>query len=141
VAAYQKIRQFVEDLCKGVHNFTSDATSTITVALTTNANAPVNTNSVLADLTQISYTNLSSRVVTGVTAEHTTGTVSLTATDLVLTASGAVATFRWVALYNDDPTSPADPLICFFDYGSDVTMANGETFTLDFTGGVLFTLA
>lgn len=140
MATYNKIQQFVENLCKGVHNFTSDATSTITVALTAAANAPVATNSVLADLTQISYTNLSSRVVTGVTAEHTTGTVSLTATDLVLTASGAVATFRYVALYDDDPTSPADPLICWFDYGGDVTLANGETFTIDFTGGVLFTL-
>jgi hypothetical protein len=140
MAAYNKIQQFVEDLCKGVHNFTSDATSTITAALTTNANAPVATNSVLADLTQISYTNLSSRVVTGVTAEHTTGTVTLTATDLVLTASGAVATFRHVAFYNDDPTSPADPLICWYDYGSDVTLANGETFTVDWSTG-LFTLA
>lgn len=132
MASYVKINQFVEDLAKGVHNFTSDSTCSVTVALTTNANAPVATNSVLGDLTQISYTNLSSRIVTGITAEHTTGTLHLTATDLVLTASGAVATFRWVVLYNDDPTSPADPLICFYDYGSDVTLANGETFTIDF---------
>ncbi len=122
----------MEDVFKGVHNFTADANCTVTVALTAAANAPVATNSVLADLTQISYTNLSSRVVTGITAEHTTGTVHLTATDLVLTASGAVATFRYVVLYNDDPTSPADPLIAWYDYGSDVTLANGETFTIDF---------
>ena len=93
------------------------------------------TNSVLADLTTIAYTNLSSRIVTGITAEHTTGTVTFTATDLVLTASGAVSTFRYVGLYDDDPTSPADPLICWYDYGSDVTLASGETFTLDFTAG------
>lgn len=136
---YNKIQQFVENLCKGVHNFTSDSTSTLTVALTTNANAPVATNAVLGDLTPISYTNLSARVITGVTAEHTTGTVHLTVNDLVLTASGAVATFRHVAIYDDDPTSPADPLVCWFDYGSDVTLANGETFTLDFATD-LFTL-
>lgn len=136
MASYVKINQFVEDLAKGVHNLTSDSTCTVTVALTTNANAPVATNSVLADLTQIAYTNLSSRVVTGITAEQTTGTLSITATDLVLTASGAVATFRWVILYNDDPTSPADPLICFYDYGSDVTLANGETFTVDFATNI-----
>jgi hypothetical protein len=135
MATFNKFNQFVEDLSKGVHNFTSDATSTVTVALCAAANAPVATNSVLADLTQISYTNLSSRVVTGVTAEHTTGTVTFTANDLVLTASGAVATFRYVALYNDDPTSPADPLIGWYDHGSDVTLANGETYTIDFTGG------
>lgn len=137
MASFNKFRQFVEDLCKGVHNFTSDSTCTVTVALCAAANAPVNTNSVLANLTEINYTNLSSRVVTGITAEHTTGTVTLTADDLVLTASGAVATFRYVVLYNDDPTSPADPLIGWYDYGSDVTLASGETFTIDFTTGIL----
>jgi hypothetical protein len=135
MAAFNKFHQFVEDLAKGVHNFTSDSTCTITVALCAAANAPVATNSVLADLTQVSYTNLSSRVVTGITAEQTTGTVSFTATDLILTASGAVATFRYVVLYNDDPTSPADPLIGWYDYGSDLTLGSGETFTVDFTTG------
>lgn len=137
MATYNKFQQFMEDVFKGVHNFTSDSTSTITVALCAAANAPVATNAVLADLTQISYTNLSSRVVTGVTAEHTTGTVHLTGTDLVLTASGAVATFRYVVLYNDDPTSPADPLIAWFDHGSDVTLANGETYTINFATDIL----
>lgn len=135
MASYNKFQQFVENLAKGVHNFTADANCTVTVALCAAANAPVATNAVLADLTQISYTNLSSRVVTGITAEHTTGTVTFTANDLVLTASGSVATFRYVVLYDDDPTSPADPLICWYDYGSDITLASGETFTIDFTGG------
>jgi hypothetical protein len=134
MASATKFHQFKEDLCKGVHNFTDDTTCTLTVALCAAANAPVATNSVLADLTQISYTNLSARVITGVSCDQTTGTVSLTATDLVLTASGgAVATFRYVVLYNDDPTSPADPLIQFYDHGSDVTLASGETYTIDFT--------
>jgi hypothetical protein len=135
MAAFNKFQQFVEDLAKGVHNFTSDSTCSVTVALTAAANAPVATNSILANLTQVAYTNLSTRVVTGITAEHTTGTVTFTADDLVLTASGAVATFRYVVLYNDDPTSPADPLIGWYDHGSDVTLATGETYTIDFTGG------
>jgi hypothetical protein len=135
MATFNKFHQFVEDLAKGVHNFTSDSTCTVTVALTNASNAPVNTNTVLANLTQISYTNLSSRVITGVTCEQTTGTVSFTASDLVLTASGTVAAFRYVVLYNDDPTSPADPLIGWYDYGSEVTLNNGETFTIDFTTG------
>lgn len=137
MATFNKFQQFAEDLGKGVHNFTSDATCSVTVALTTNANAPVATNSVLANLVEIAYTNLSSRIVTGITWEHTTGTAHMTATDLVLTASGAVATFRWAALYNDDPTSPADPLIGFYDYGSDVTLASAETFTFDFATDIL----
>jgi hypothetical protein len=140
MASFNKFQQFVENLGKGVHNFTADANCTVTVALCAAANAPVATNSILANLTQVSYTNLSSRVVTGITWEHTTGTVTMTADDLVLTASGgAVATFRYVVLYDDDPTSPADPLIGWYDHGSDVTLANGETYTIDFTG--ILTLA
>lgn len=99
MASFNKIQQFAENLCKGVHDFTSDATCTVTVALTNNANAPVATNEVLTDLTQITYSNLSSRVITGVTAEHTTGTVTITANDLVLTASGGAANaFQYLVL-------------------------------------------
>lgn len=142
MAAFNKFNQFVEDLAKGVHNFTSDGTCTVTVALCAAANAPVAGNSVLADLTQISYTNLSSRVITGVTCEQTAGTLAFTATDLVLSASGgAAAAFRYIVLYNDDPTSPADPLIGWYDYGSDLTLADGESLTLDFGANGFGTLA
>jgi hypothetical protein len=134
MATATKFNQFTEDLCKGVHNFTSDATCTVTVALCATGNAPVATNSVLADLTQIAYTNLSSRVVTGITAEQSGGTARMTATDLVLTATGTVASFRYIVLYNDDPTSPADPLICFYSTGATaVTLNNGDTYTIDFS--------
>ena len=142
MASFNFFRQFKENLTKKVHDFTSDSTCTVTVALTAAANAPVNTNEVLGDLTQVSYTNLSSRVITGVSATETGGTVSLNATDLVLTASGgSVATFRYVVLYDDDPTSPADPLIGWYDIGSDVTLADGQTLTIDFTSGKFATLS
>lgn len=142
MASFNFFRQFKENLTKKVHDFTSDSTCTVTVALTAAANAPVNTNEVLADLTQVSYTNLSSRVITGISATETGGTVSLNATDLVLTASGgSVATFRYVVLYDDDPTSPADPLIGWYDIGSDVTLADGQTLTIDFTSGKFATLS
>lgn len=146
MAAYVKPYAFVEHLAEGVHNFSSDTTCTLTVALTTNANAPsVSLDALLGDITQISYTNLSSRVVTIVSSSQTTGTYSLVVNDLTLSATGAVATFRWVVIYNDDPTSPADPLICWFDYGTDLTLQNGESLTIDFgsdggTTGTLFTL-
>lgn len=136
MAAYNKHQQFAEDMPEKVHNLGADA---LTIALTTNANAPIATNSILGNLTQIAYTNLSSRVLSISTSAQTTGTYKLVLADLVLTASGAVATFRWADMYNDTPTSPADPLISYWDYGSDVTLANLETFTLDFdaTNGVL----
>lgn len=110
------------------------------LALTAAANAPVNTNTVLADLTEISYTNLSSRVLTTSSSAQSGGTYSYVPADLVLTASGgAVATFRYVVTYDDTPTSPADPLVCWHDYGGNVTLADAETFTYDITGS-LFTL-
>lgn len=102
--------------------------------------APVAANSVLADLTQISYTNLSSRAITTSSSAQTSGVYKLVLNDVVLTASGGtVGPFRYAGIYNDTPTSPADPLIGFYDYGSSITLADGETFTLDFdgSGGVL----
>ena len=132
-------RQFKENLAKGVHDFTSDSTCTITAALVTHANIPVVTNSVLADLTQISYTNASSRVLTGVTAEHTAGVVLFTADTWVLTASGgAIATFRHIVLYDDDTTG--DQLICWYDTGSDRTLADTQTLTMTFPDGGFATL-
>jgi hypothetical protein len=144
MATYTKFQAFVEHLAEGVHNFSSDATCTITVALCNAANAPsVSADAVLADITTIAYTNLSARVVGVASSAHTTGTYKLTVNDLTLTASGGpVAPFRYVVLYNDDPTSPADPLICFFDYGSDLTLNNGESLLLNFDGAAgLFTIA
>lgn len=138
MASYNKHNAFVENVAEAVHNL---GTGQLVVALTAAANAPVAGNSVLADLTQISYTNLSSRNITTSSSSQTSGTYSLVLTDLVLTASGgAVATFRYVDIYNDTPTSPADPLICWYDYGGNVTLADTETFTIDF-GSSLFTLA
>lgn len=132
MATFNKFNQFVEDLAKKVHALNSDA---LTIALCASANAPIASNTVLANLTQISYTNLSSRVIGAPTsAAQTSGTFKLVLPDLVLTASGAVATFRYVVIYNDTPTSPPDPLIAWYDHGSDVTLASGETYTIDFDG-------
>ncbi len=131
MATYNKFQQFVEDIAHKVHDLETDQ---LVVALTTNANAPGATDAVLADLTEIAYTNLSTRNITTSASTQTTGTYKLTLTDLVLTASGGdIATFRWVIIYNDTPTSPADPLIAYFDYGSDLTVSDGETLTLDFS--------
>jgi hypothetical protein len=129
MASYNKFNSFVEALAEKVHNLGSDQ---LVVALCAAANAPVAGNSQLSNLTTISYTNLSSRNITTGTSSQSSGTYKLTLTDLVLTASGAVTTFRYVAIYNDTATN--DELICWFDYGSDVTLANGETFTIDFDG-------
>jgi hypothetical protein len=135
MAAFNKFNSFVEAVAEKVHNLGSD---TLTVALTNSA--PVNTNTQLSNITQISYTNLSSRVLTGVTSSQSSGTYTLDANDLVLTASGAVATFRYVVIYNDTATN--DELICWFDYGAGgVTLANNETFTIAFDPAGILTIA
>ena len=65
----------------------------------------------------------------------------MTAVDVVWTASGSMGPFRYVVAYNDTPTSPADPLIEYWDYGSSITLASGETFTADFGASGLMTIA
>ena len=141
MATYNKFNQFVEDLAKGVHNLTNGTSAALTVALTSSTYPPAATNSILGNLTQISYTGLSSRVITYTSSAQTSGTYKLILADLTLTSSGSVGPFRYVVIYNDTPTSPAKPLICWFDYGSDITLASGESLLIDFDGtNGLFTL-
>lgn len=129
MATFNKFNSFVEALAEKVHNLGSDQ---LKVALCASANAPIASNTVLANLTEISYTNLSTRNITTGTSSQTSGTYKLTLTDLVLTAGGgAVATFRYVVIYND--TASNDELIGWYDYGaSSITLADGETLTIDF---------
>lgn len=134
MATFNKFSQFVEDLAEKVHNLGSDA---LKIALSNTA--PTASNTILANITEISYTNCSSRAVTTTSSTQTSGTYKLVLQDLTLTASGTVGPFRYVVLYNDTPTSPADPLIGWWDYGSSVTLASPETFLIDFdaSAGVL----
>jgi hypothetical protein len=135
LATYNKFQAWADNMVEVAQL----ATDQFKIALTNSA--PVATNSVLADLTEITYTNLSSRNITTTSSSQTTGTYSLVLADLVLTASGGtVGPFRYVVVYDDTPTSPADPLVCWYDYGSAITLADGETLTVDF-GSSLFTLA
>lgn len=135
MATFNKFNSFVEALAEKVHNLGSD---TLTIALCAAVNAPVATNSQLSNLIQIAYTNLSSRVLTTASSAQTSGTYKLVLNDLVLTASGgSVAAFRYIVIYND--TAINKELIGWYDYGSEVTLNSGDTFTIDFDGinGVL----
>jgi hypothetical protein len=129
MATYNKFNAWAETMVEAA-NLASDQ---FVIALTDSA--PVATNSVLADITQISYTNLSSRNVSTTSASQTGGTFTLVLADLVMTASGSVGPFRYVVLYDD--TVAGDPLVGWWDYGSSITMANAETFTVDFTGAAI----
>jgi hypothetical protein len=122
-----KINSFVENLAEGAINLGGAG---LTVALTNTAHTA--TWDELADLTQVSYTNLSSRVITVTTSAQTDGTYKLVLADLVLTASGAVGPFQYVYVYDDGSTG--DKLCWYYDYGSAVTLADTDTFTLNFDG-------
>ncbi len=132
MATFNKVNSFCENLAEKLIDLSGAG---ITVALTNTAHTA--TWDELADLTQISYTNLSSRVCTVSSSAQTSGTYKLVLADLTLTASGAVGPFRYVYLYDD--LSTGDKLIAYYDYGSSLSLANGETFILDFDGtnGVL----
>jgi hypothetical protein len=129
MATYNKFQAWADTMVEAA-NLASDQ---FVIALTNSA--PVATNSVLTDITQISYTNLSSRNVSTTSSSQTGGTYTLVLADLVMTASGAVGPFRYVVLYDD--TVAGDPLVGWWDYGSSITMANAETFTVDFTGAAI----
>lgn len=131
MATYNKFQDYVEQLARGVHNW---ATHTFKELLTNTA--PVATNTVVANLTDIAAGNgytAGGMTLDTVSLTETSGTAKVTVADEVLTASGgSIGPFRYAAIYNDTPTSPADPLVCWYDYGSSITLAVGESLTTDF---------
>lgn len=142
MAVYNKFNDFSEQLSKGAQNFGTDVYK---VALSNTA--PVATNTILSDITQISAGNgyTSGGSTTTITVSETTGTTTVSGTQVVFTASGgSIGPFRYVVLYNDTTTTPNKPLVAWWDYGSSITLADGETFTVKFsntTPGAIFTLA
>lgn len=137
MASFVKFRPFVENLCEKAFNLGTD---TLKIALTAAANAPTNTMSKLADLTEISYTNCSSRTLTVASSSQSAGTYSLVINDLTLTASGGtVGPYRYVIMYDDTATN--DELIGYWDRGSDHTISDGDSVVLDFPVGGIITVA
>ena len=131
MATYNKFQQFVEDLAEKVHNCGADLLK-VMLCLT----APVATNAIKANLTEIAAGNgyTAGGTAPSITSSvQTTGTYKLVLADVTFTAAGApMANFRYPVLYNDTPTSPADPLIAWWDYGSTVTLLDTEVFTVDY---------
>jgi hypothetical protein len=132
MATFNKFQITAQNLGRGVHNLHTD-----TLKLLLANTAPVNTNQVKADLTEISAGNgyaAGGPSVANTSYTQTAGVGKLAGDDRVITASGGtIGPFRYVALYDDTPTSPADPLLGWWDYGSSITLQDGETFTVDFS--------
>jgi hypothetical protein len=137
MASFNKFNSFVEALAEKKHDLGAD---TLKVLLTNTA--PVATNSVKADLTEISAGNgynAGGNTASVTSSAQTSGTYKLVLGDpATWTASGgSIGPFRYAVLYND--TAASKELIGWWDYGSAVTLADGESFAVDFdpTTGVL----
>ena len=134
-----KHQDFTEQLIRGVHDWDAHV---FKVMLSNTA--PLATNSVKADLAEIAAGNgyTAGGTATTISVSETGGTTTVTGTEVVFTATGAVGPFRYATVYNDTATS--DNLVQSYDYGSAVTLASGETFTVKFNNaspGTILTLA
>lgn len=128
MASFTKLNAFVQDKGRGLHNLNADQ---LIIVLT---NAAVSaSHAVLSDLTQISYTYASSRVIAGTSYSQSGGLAKLLGTDLVLTASGgAVGPFRSAYICNN--TATGKNLIGAWDNGTSITLNDGDSETFDFDG-------
>lgn len=144
MASFNKYEHFVEDLCQKVHDLfgTSGSTADVLKVMLSNTAPNAATHTVRADVTEITgsgYTSGGNSIA--LSGTRSGGTYTAAGTNVVFTASGGtIGPFRYVILYNDTPTSPADPLIGWWDYGSSVTLNDTETFTVSF-GASVFTIA
>jgi hypothetical protein len=136
MSAFSKFDSFVEAVAEKVHDLGSD---TLKVVLTNTA--PVSTNTVLANISQLGNGNgytTGGAQATQTSSAQTSGTYKLVLSDVTWTASGgSIGPFRYAVLYNDTATS--DELIGYYDYGTSLTVPDGSAFTVDFssTNGVL----
>lgn len=136
MASYVKYESFIEHLSNKIIDWFGTG-DTFKAALASDA-PTASSDATVSDITQVANGNgyTTGGEDTQNDSTRTGGTVTETAVDIVWTASGSMGPFRYVVRYDDTPSSPADPLINYWDYGSNVTLAASETFTLDFGASV-----
>jgi 5-deoxy-D-glucuronate isomerase len=140
MATFFKFQDFSEQLIRGIHDFDAH---TFKVYLT-NAAPSASLDAVKADLAEIAAGNgyTAGGNTTTITVAEVTGTTTVSGTEVVFTATGAVGPFQYAVLYND--TSTSKNLVGAWDYGSSISLATGETFTVKFSNtnpGAILTLA
>jgi hypothetical protein len=127
VAIANKFDQFVADVNSKVHNLGSDQ---LNVMLTNTT--PLRTYTQRSNIVEIAagngYTAGGSQAAL-VSAGQVGGIYTLILSDAVFTASGgSIGPFRYAVLYNFTAVGASYPLICWFDYLSNITIANGQSF-------------
>lgn len=140
MASYNKFEVFTKDLIDGAHDFDAH---TFKIMLTNTA--PSAGNQIKADITEIGAGNgyAAGGTATSITTSTASGTAKVVGTDVVFTATGGtIGPFRYAVFYNDTQSSPAKPLISWWDYGSSITLNDTETLTVDFDAvNGIFTIA
>ncbi len=134
MVSYNKFESFVGELGLQTHDLDTDLLKIMLV----NSPAPVPANSVKADLTEIGAGNGYTAGGDDITSTYSeaAGVATLVGTKVVWTAAGGtIGPFRYVVLYDDTPATPLDPLVAWWDYGSNLTLQIDETFTVKFDGG------
>ena len=137
MVAYNKFENFTQDLADGVHDFNTDQVEIYYTAAVPSASL----DAVKADLAEIATGNgYTGPVDTTNTRSRTGGVTSVVGVDTTVTAAGgAITSFRYIVLQNTTPASPLDPLIGWWDHGSTITLADGESHTTNF-GTEMFTI-
>ncbi len=143
--AYNKFDKFTDYLVGNVSGQVIACLSDTFKVMLTNT-LPVRTNAKYADVSAGEVANgngyLTGGSASAVTAANASGTETVTAADVTFTATGAVGPFQYAIVYDSTPTDK--PLICWFNYGSAQTLANGESFVVEpnsaTPNGTLFTL-
>jgi hypothetical protein len=142
LATYNKFHNFAEEFGKKLYDMQA-AGDVLKIYLTNTTPNPATMN-VKADLAEITPANGYPAGGSDIqnSWSESSGTATLAGVDVAWTASGGnFGPFRYVVLYNDTPTSPADPLIAWWEYpGGSITVFDTEVFTVDF-GASVFTLA
>lgn len=135
MADWSQFQDFKERLAKGEFNFQTD---TLKLALS-NVAPNLATMSTLADVTQIAAGNgyvAGGYTLAGVTLVEAAGVATVDASDLTIAAAGgAIATFRYVYLYDD--TATGDPLIQVSDLGAAIDLSDGDSRTLTWSANGL----
>lgn len=143
MAAYNKFNTFVGDLTGKVHDLLGTSPGTdcdVCKLYLSNAAPSASLDSVKADLAEIAAGNGYTAGGEAITnnGSNSSGTVTFSGLSIQWTASGgSIGPFQYPAVYNDTPTSPADPLIAWWDYGSALTLLDGETFSVKFNSAAV----
>ncbi|MBW1725981.1 MAG: hypothetical protein JRJ62_00085 [Deltaproteobacteria bacterium] len=133
-----KFLDFVEQLGLEQHQLNTD---TLKMALTNVL--PVNSQTVFDPVTLHAAPAAANGYTAGGddvlnTWSESAGTATLSGTDITITATaGGIGPFQYIVLYND--TNPTDMLVFYYDHGSSITLADGESFVIDILTNI-FTL-